>query len=97
MTTTNATAKPLNPIQQFYGTPTPSNAIKLALADSFAYCAPMQPDGEYVTQLRKALKRNDAYPKLIAELKRLCIEIPKQLGSNQPMTNALLRELGEVE
>ena len=33
--------------------------------------------------------------KLVAELKRLCSEIPRQLGSNKPMTNDLLRSLGE--
>jgi hypothetical protein len=30
---------------------------------------------------------------LIAELKRLCIEIPRQLGSNVPMKNALLAKI----
>lgn len=32
---------------------------------------------------------------LVAEIKRLCIEIPKLLGSNVPMKNDLLRKLGE--
>lgn len=36
-----------------------------------------------------------AYPRLVEELQRLCVEIPKQLGSNKPMSNGLLRELGE--
>ena len=41
------------------------------------------------------LKRYDAYPLLVAELKRLCVEIPKLLGSATPMKNDLLRALGE--
>lgn len=36
----------------------------------------------------------NAYPRLVNELKRLCVEIPAQLGA-PPMKNALLRELGE--
>lgn len=36
----------------------------------------------------------NAYPRLVAELKRLCTEIPAQLGA-PPMRNNLLRELGE--
>lgn len=42
-------------------------------------------------------KRLDAYPRLVAELKRLCVEIPKQFGDGKPFDNALLRELGELE
>ena len=37
----------------------------------------------------------NAYPRLVAELKRLCRDIPKQLGSNIPFDNDLLRELEE--
>jgi hypothetical protein len=47
------------------------------------------------TNLAYAVHAVNSYPKLVAELRRLCVEIPKQLGSDQPMTNALLRELGE--
>lgn len=36
----------------------------------------------------------NAYPRLVAELRRLCVEIPAQLGA-PPMKNALLREIGE--
>lgn len=36
----------------------------------------------------------NAYPRLVAELQRLCVEIPAQLGA-PPMKNVLLRELGE--
>jgi hypothetical protein len=36
-----------------------------------------------------------AYPKLVEEIKRLCAEIPQVLGSDKPMSNSLLRELGE--
>ena len=39
----------------------------------------------------------NAYPRLVAELKRLCVEIPRMLGSNQTMKNDLLRELGEEQ
>lgn len=45
-------------------------------------------DAEYIA------KACNAYPRLVAELKRLCVEIPAQLGG-KPMTNNLLRELGE--
>lgn len=38
----------------------------------------------------------NAYPKLVAELKRICVEVPRQLGSDLPWTNDLLRELGEL-
>ena len=42
-------------------------------------------------------RRANAYPRLVAELKRLCVEIPRQLGSDTPFSNDLLRELGELE
>lgn len=38
----------------------------------------------------------NAYPRLVAELKRLCVEIPAQMGG-KPVSNALLRDLGELE
>jgi hypothetical protein len=71
MTPKHAPATPLTPFQQFYDTPTPSIAIKLALADSFVYCAPMMPDGVYIKMLHKAEERCDAYPQLVAALRTL--------------------------
>jgi hypothetical protein len=109
--TKHTPATPLTPMQQFYGTPTPSNAIKLALADSFAYCAPMQPDSEYVKALRKALERSDAYPKLVEKSRALYDSLQGRLNTLIHHTatphekaayrkareefRALLRELGE--
>jgi len=97
MTAKHTPATPLTPMQQFYGTPTPSNAIKLALADSFAYCAPMQPDSEYVKALRKALERSDAYPKLVEALRNAVKlrHLPPQRDNALDNAGALLRELGE--
>lgn len=58
-------------------------------------------DGEAVTRATSRQNADyiahacNAYPRLVAELQRLCVAIPKQLGSNKPMSNALLHELGE--
>lgn len=55
---------------------------------------PNTPQKNLPVDNRFALHACNAYPRLVAELKRLCVEIPAQLGA-PPMKNALLRELGE--
>ncbi len=64
-------ATPLNPVQTFYGTRTPANAIRLALADHAAHCSPMQPMSEFTKALNRALDQVEAYPELVAALRAL--------------------------
>jgi hypothetical protein len=47
------------------------------------------------TNLAYAVHAVNAYPRLVAELQRLCKELPALLGESKPMPNNLLRELGE--
>ncbi len=97
----------LNPVQTFYGTPTPANAIRLALSDSFAYCAPMMPDSDYIKELRKALDRVEAYPKLVNGLRGAIRTYRMEMVNARPGEErqswemplaelcGILRELGE--
>lgn len=103
---------PLNPMQQFYGTPTPENAVLLAMADHRAHCDPMQPQSEFMTALRKAHERLAAYQKLVEALRELhAIDERKLAASTKRVykighsviekrvlrNRALLRDLGEAQ
>lgn len=104
-----AAATALNPIQTFYGRPTPSNAVALAIADARAYCDPLQPDGDFLKQMYKAKERCEAYPRLVESLRAaLKMYEPFQEQDDAEQHNeygakflrsakALLRELGEDE
>ena len=112
MTTKHTPATPLTPHQQFYSTLAPTDAIGLALADSFAYCAPMMPDSDYVKALRKAKERVDAYPRLVHDTRESQVALTIALAALRKAgmeteaaavleavnaQSALLRELGESE
>lgn len=99
----NQPATPLNPVQTFYGTPTPENAVLLAMADHRAHCDPMQPQSEFITALQKAHDRLVAYPKLVEALRDAmhysdyCANNGgQQADKDHAKFVALLRELGET-
>lgn len=100
MSTKRQAATPLSPMQKFYGTPTPANAVLLAMADHQTHCQPMQPQSEYMEELQKAHERLLAYPKLVDALRKA----NQFLHDNAPeedetlaLTSGLLRTLGEIE
>lgn len=99
-TTKHAPATPLTPVQKFYGTPTPVNAIELAIADHKAHCDPMQPMSEFVKALELARNRCNAYPKLVEAL-RQCWKLanPESYDGAEivMLIDNVLAELGEAE
>lgn len=62
---------PLTAMQTFYGKPTPANAIRLAIADHAAHCAPMTPQSEYTRELNRALDCVEAQAGLITALREI--------------------------
>lgn len=88
---------PLTPVQQFYSTHSPADAIRLALADHAAHCDPMMPSSDFTKALHKALDRTEAYPKLVEALRKAIAADPSQAKGDGHLAPAatLLRELGE--
>lgn len=89
----------------FTDSPTPSNAVALAIADHRATCGGLT-DWPFVDALRLAEKRCYAYPKLIVHMKELSIMLGDLVTSGRATNGlrelatkhvTLLRELGENE
>ena len=96
------TAKPATPLPMatiFRDSPSPVNAVRLAMDDHRA--GPLT-DWPYIDELRKAETICLAYPQLVEDRRRL-VEALRNLGAGYPSTvpsvikaTALLAELGEA-
>jgi hypothetical protein len=84
-----------NPCDAFYAAPSPSGAVALAIADHKA--ANKHPMWEYVTELQKAQDRTEAYPRLVAALRRYVGDAFSPESAIREQAHALLHDLGEAE
>jgi hypothetical protein len=84
-----------NACDAFYTAPSPSGAVALAIADHKA--ANKHPIWEYVTELQKAQDRTEAYPRLVAALRRYVGDVFSPESAIKERAHALLRDLGESE